>query len=77
MAPCETDTGMHGAFNGFGIDAVHVSIPTLGSDDFERELGRISETVAASSSSRSRNAQEECASTIEVNSSAFGAPVRG
>jgi len=46
MALCDPETGMHGAFNGFGIDAVHVSIPTLDSGGFERELARISETVA-------------------------------
>lgn len=46
MALSDPDTGMHGAFDGFGVDAVHIAIPALDNDDFERELNRISETVA-------------------------------
>jgi len=46
MSLCDPSTGMHGAFKGFGGSAVHLPLPSPGTEDFERELRLISETVA-------------------------------
>ena len=46
MALCDPITGMHAAFAGAGVDAVHLAIPVAGDDRFEAELDRIAGDVA-------------------------------
>jgi len=46
MALCDPDSGMHRAFEDFGVSAVHLPLPAPGNEDFERALRGISKTVA-------------------------------
>jgi adenosylmethionine---8-amino-7-oxononanoate aminotransferase len=46
MALCDPLTGMHRAFAGFGLDAVHLPLPVEGDAGFETAFARIVEQVA-------------------------------
>jgi len=46
MALCDEQNGMHGAFSGFGVSAVHLPLPSLGNRDFEQTLGDVAQSIA-------------------------------